>query len=180
MSRRILPILSALCLLSTQSWGNSTVRKAPEFKVSMLDGSKISLSQYHGKVVVLAMIMTTCPHCQAATRTLGALQREFGPRGLQVIEAALDQTPAQSIPVFLKNFSPPFPVGYTTTTDSVLFMRLSTTKRYFVPYVTFIGRDGMIHGQYVGDDSFNDEKDQAQNFRNLVVKLIGGKESAKK
>ena len=175
MSRRILPLLLAFCLLSASSWADSTVRKAPDFKIDMVDGSKISIDQFHGKVVVLAMIMTTCPHCQAATRILASLQREFGPKGLQVLEAALDPMPAQKIPTFLKNFSPPFPVGYTTTTDSALFMRLSTTKRYYVPYVTFIARDGTIHGQYVGDDAFNKEEAQAQNFRNMVVKLIGKK-----
>ena len=181
MNRRIVSALLLFPLLSTFSWGaGPTERKAQDFKINMVDGSKVSLGQYQGKVVVLAMIMTTCPHCQAATRILATLQKEFGPKGLQVLEAALDQKPAESVPVFIKNFNPPFPVGYTTVAESVAFMQLSSKKRYYVPYVTFIDRDGMIRGQYVGDDPFNAEKAQTANSRAMVTKLVNGKDAARK
>ena len=40
---------------------------------------------------MLAFILTTCSHCQAATGLLTRLQTEYGPRGLQVLESAIDQ-----------------------------------------------------------------------------------------
>lgn len=179
MNRRILTVLLASLVLSSPTWADSTPRKAPAFAVSMLDGSKISTTQYQGKVVILAMIMTTCPHCQAATRILSTLQREFGPKGLQVIEAVFDPNPKEMIPKFLQSLNPPFPVGSTNTLAAAAFMQLDASKRYYVPYVTFIDRAGMIRGQYKGDDAFNAESEQAKNYRNLVVKLTGGKTAKK-
>ena len=88
MIRTQLPVLLVLLSLSAQA---ATIpRKAPPFAIQMNDGKQVQLGTYKGKVVVLAFILTTCPHCQAVTRVLNKLQPEYAPRGLQVLESAID------------------------------------------------------------------------------------------
>ena len=44
----------------------------------MKGGQPLHLSQYKGKVVVMAFILTTCSHCQRTTGYLNKLQKELG------------------------------------------------------------------------------------------------------
>ena len=53
-------------------------RPAGEFAISMPYGGQTLLSQYSGKVVLLAFILTTCPHCQHTTQILSAIQNDYG------------------------------------------------------------------------------------------------------
>src|SRR4029077_11233930 len=78
-----------VCLgLIAQGASVDTPRPSPEFKIRLTPSGDFSPTQYKGKVVVLACILTTCPHCQAAVGMLSGLQREYGPRGLQVLGVA--------------------------------------------------------------------------------------------
>ena len=67
-------------------------RPAPDFAINLVGGQQIQLSQYKGKVVVLAFILTTCPHCQKTIGYLSAIQKEYAPRGVQVIASAIELT----------------------------------------------------------------------------------------
>ena len=62
--------------------GADVPRPSPDFAVNLNDGRQIHLSQYKGKVVVLAFILTTCPHCQFTSQMLTKLQQEYGAAGV--------------------------------------------------------------------------------------------------
>jgi len=79
-----------------------TPRQSPDFAVNMNDGSQIHLSQYQGKVVVLAFILTYCSHCQFTAQILSRLQKEYGPQGLQVVASAIDPMSSMKVPDFIK------------------------------------------------------------------------------
>ena len=57
-------------------------RPSPEFAVMMPGGKPLPLHTLKGKVVLLAFISTTCPHCQALTQELAGIQRDYAPRGV--------------------------------------------------------------------------------------------------
>src|ERR1700676_1662449 len=62
-------------------------RKAPEFVFQMVDGPQQLLSMYKGKAIVLALMYTTCPHCQKTAQLLAKVQTEYAPKGVQVLGA---------------------------------------------------------------------------------------------
>ncbi len=72
------------------------------------------MSQYRGKVVALEFIHTTCPHCQAASKEMTKLQEEFGARGLQAIDVAVNPNADLLVENFVKDFKVGFPVGYVS------------------------------------------------------------------
>src|ERR1019366_10540317 len=50
------------------------------------------LSQLRGKVIALAIINTTCSHCQELTVLLKAIQKDYAARNVQVVVCAIDET----------------------------------------------------------------------------------------
>jgi thiol-disulfide isomerase/thioredoxin len=127
--------------------GNEAVRKAPELAFSIPNQGQKLLSQYRGKVVALEFIFTTCPHCQAATKVMNRLQQEYGPRGLQVIDVAVNQNADLLVENFAKDFQTNFPVGWTPSSEMLSFMGFSMAARYVVPQLVLIDRNGYIHYQ---------------------------------
>src|SRR5437660_416556 len=111
--------LLCLSFFASLAIGANVPRKSPEFAINTVDGKQILVSQYRGKVVVVACILTTCPHCQHTVGILSKLQTEYGPRGLQVVATAIEDMAKMNVPDFIKKFQPTFPVGYTFR-DSVI------------------------------------------------------------
>src|SRR5947209_18600181 len=108
------------------------VRKAPELSFSLPGKGQQLLSQYRGKVVALEFIFTTCPHCQAASKYMTKLQSEFGAKGLQVIDIAVNANADLLVENFAKDFQVNFPVGWTNSEKMQSFMGFPA-QRYVVP-----------------------------------------------
>jgi thiol-disulfide isomerase/thioredoxin len=132
----------------------------------------MNVSQYRGKVVLLTFILTTCPHCQAATKFLSAIQKEYGPRGLQIVAAAINDNADLLVPDFIKEYKPAFPVGYSPRDPVSSFLQHPPEENFYVPAMVFIDRRGMIRGQYFGDDPFNQHDKQEKNIRAQIESLL--------
>ena len=136
-------------------------RKAPELAFTLPGQGDKLLSQYRGKVVAIEFILTTCPHCQAASRVMGKFQQEFGPRGFQALDLAINalddnRTPdqaAQLTEAFTNNFQVVFPVGYIGRDPMMSFMGFSIMDRMVVPQLVLIDRKGFIRYQTPAGDS---------------------------
>lgn len=122
-------------------------RPAPELTFNIPGKGPVQLSQYKGKVVALAFMSTTCPHCQAKSKELTKLQEELGPRGLQVIGIATNPNADLLVENFVKDHKVGFPVGYMSSEHVVPFMSFSVTDRWVVPQLALIDRKGIIHYQ---------------------------------
>ena len=154
-------------------------RPSPNFVVHLTPSGQVTPTQYKGKVVILAMIQTTCPHCQHSTQLLSGLQREYGPRGLQVMAAAFETgvTP-MVVAQFIKQFQPAFPVGYTDRTEVLNYLGIGPQEQMYVPIMVFIDRKGMIRHQYLGDDPFF--MSQEKNLRETIEGLLKEPAAARK
>lgn len=160
----------ALLLTGLAAYAQQIPRPAGEFAIKMPSGQVNLLSQYSGKVVLLAFISTTCPHCQKTTQLLSSLQNEYAPRGVQFLAAAFNPDAAQLVPGFIAQFRPTFPVG-SAERDSVLeYEQASLAKPNYVPDLIFIDRNRVIRAQHDGGDDFF--KDQEKNIREMLDTLL--------
>jgi len=169
------PIASILLWISLAAAAAQQVpRPAGEWKISTTDGGSLALSQYKGKAVVLAFILTTCPHCRMTVGYLSKDQLTYGPRGLQVLASAIDQGVPGVIPGFLKEFGLPFPVGYNTDGDAMLaFLGYDRNHLPHMPILLFIDRQGAIREQHEGSeeqDYFNER--QEKNLQKSIESLL--------
>lgn len=120
-------------------------RKSPELAFHVHGQGEKLLSQYRGKVVALEFILTTCPHCQAASRVMTKLQNTYGKRGLQVIDVAVDPNADSRVENFARTYEVSFPVGWISIDQMMSYMGF--TDRPVVPQLVLIDRSGMIHYQ---------------------------------
>jgi thiol-disulfide isomerase/thioredoxin len=122
------------------------LRKAPELSFTLPGKGPQLLNPYRGKVVALSFIFTTCPHCQAESKVLTRFQQEFGARGLQVLDVAVNPNADLLVENFSKDYQVGFPVGWVPQDQMVAFMGFSSA-RFVVPQLVLIDRKGMIHYQ---------------------------------
>ncbi len=167
--------VASACLATADT---SPLRKAPELNFVVPGQGQKELSDYRGKVVALEFIFTTCPHCQAASKLMTKLQSEYGSRGLQVIDVAINPNADLLVENFAKDFQVNFPVGWTTTQQMQTFMGFGDA-RYVVPQLVLIDRKGYIHYQtpaLSGDDWTKLMSEQA--IREHIEELLGTSNSA--
>ena len=93
--------------------GQQNPRLAPELTIHRLDGSGLRLSSYKGKVVLLALLNTGCEHCQHFAQELTNIQKDYGPKGVQVLAVVFDKEAKSQLKSFESRFIKGFPVGYS-------------------------------------------------------------------
>jgi len=157
--KKLLIWFAALAVLGTSTFAadQESVRKAPELAFSIPGQGQKLLSQYRGKVVALEFIYTTCPHCQAASRVMSKLQQEYGPRGFQVLDVAVNPNADLLVENFAKDFQVNFPVGWTSADQMTSFMGFAN-GRFVVPQLALIDRQGNIHYQTPATEDENWDK----------------------
>lgn len=171
MRSRLLSVLTLSICLTAAAFAFEVPRPSPEVTINMTDGSTVQLSHYKGKVVALMFFLTTCPHCQHTAEVLTGIQRDFGLQGFQVLAAAINPNPQINVPQFIKDFHTNFPVGYIDIAFTGPYMQLNPNVRPFVPFLSFIDRNGVIQAQYTGSDQFF-AGDQDKTIRAEVEKLL--------
>ena len=135
----------------------------------------MTLNSYRGKVLLFVFISTTCPHCQDFTRELVPLAKEYAPKGVQVLECAIDPGADKAVPGFIQQFQPPFPVGYSTQAEVDKFVGRSIidTRPFYVPHILFLDRQGRIEAEFPGTSDFL--TNPAGNTRAQLDKLLSEK-----
>src|SRR5882724_8631989 len=109
--------LASLFLLASAECA-STPRPLADVSISMADGKKIRLNQYRGKVMVVALVSTTCDHCISSLQLLTNLQKEYGPRGFQALGVAANDGAQSTLAGFIR-LQITFPVGYLDQKDTM-------------------------------------------------------------
>jgi peroxiredoxin len=147
-------------------------RKAPDFAINLTNGRQVTLAQQKGKVVVLAFILTGCPDCQRTVQVLIRNQNEFGPRGLQVLASSIEEKARTNVPEFVRQFNPPFPVGFSQQRAALDFMQHPPMVGPIMPLLVFIDREGVIRAQYEGYEPFLAADQVEKNVRAKILELL--------
>jgi thiol-disulfide isomerase/thioredoxin len=158
--------------------GEDLPRKAPELAFTVPGHGDELLSQTRGKVVALEFILTTCPHCQAASKIMSQLQRDYGSRGFQALDIAINaleegRTPEQAnqiVQAFASTYQTAFPVGWTPREQMLAFSGFSVMNRFVVPQLILIDRKGMIRYQTppLGDEKSMEESTIRERVEGLL------------
>lgn len=174
MIRRLLAATLVLLTAVSLAQAANIPRPAPEFVIRLADDSQILLSQMRGKVVVMEFLLTTCPHCKAASKVLTKLQNEWGPKGMQCVGVAIDTMPKLLLPGFVAETGVSYPVGYSEYNTAVTFMQHPVMLRLLVPQVMIIDRQGIIRAHRGGED---DEffKDEEKVLRTIIEPLLNAR-----
>jgi peroxiredoxin len=117
---------------------------APDFLLPRLDGQRLALASYKGKVVLLDFWATWCAPCRQEIPQFVKLQDKYRDRGLQIIGISMDDEPEP-----VRDFSQGFKMNYP-----VVMGNAKTGELYGgvlgLPTAFLIGRDGRIAFKHVG------------------------------
>lgn len=181
--KRVVDILATVLFaaVSVTAADSSSLRKAPELAFTVPGQGQKLLSQYRGKVVALEFVWTTCPHCQAASRYMSTLQKEYGPKGLQVLAVAVDENADLKVENFVKDNGVNFPVGFLPNANPMIAFMGWQDGLYVVPQQVLIDRQGMIHYQTPKkEDETWDKLMKEDTIRAHIEELLGPTSAAKR
>jgi peroxiredoxin len=153
-SKRVLIYgIVALCLLGIYLASRRNAQKprpsaagaaAPDFTLTGLDGKKLALSDYKGKVVLLDFWATWCTPCREEIPHFIEMQNKYGPQGFQVIGISMDDD-AKPVREYYDKYKLNYPVAVG---DDKLAERFGGMLGLPVNFI--IDREGRIHKKYLG------------------------------
>jgi len=130
--------------LQTQAMSDGEHPDAPAISLTDIDGKKLELSDYKGKVVVLDFWATWCDPCRVEIPGLIEMQDKYARQGFSVLGISLDDT-AEPVVMFYKQFRINYPVAVGNPRVGELYGGILGLPTTFV-----IGRDGRIYAKHVG------------------------------
>jgi len=119
---------------------------APHFTLPDLEGKPLQLTTFRGKVVLLDFWATWCAPCKIEVPHLVALQKKYGPQGLQIVGISMDDD-AAPVRAFAQEFSINYPVVLGNTE-----LARSYGGVLGLPVAFLIDRDGRIVKRLDGDE----------------------------
>lgn len=168
MLRRLLAIL-CLSLIAYAK----TPRPLASVPIHTTDPKKnIDLKKYRGKILMVILFLTDCPECVNMLNFAGKLENEFGPRGFQVIGAAVDEKAPYLIGPFTQRYKPNFPIGYLNKQDEIVhLLDYAPDASPAAPILFFVDHVSTVRFQYTGRDTavFGANND---NLRLIVANLL--------
>lgn len=114
-------------------------RSAPNFQLPALDGRRLRLSDFRGRVVLVNFWATWCAPCRIEMPWLTEFDARYRGRGLTVLGISVDDGGRGRVERFVRERN----VGYP-----ILLNDADVEARYggvrFLPQTFFVGRDGRI------------------------------------
>ena len=142
----------ALCLAGLYIYSKRQAPKpspsgnlAPDFTLSDIEGRKLALSDYKGKIVLLNFWATWCTPCRAEIPHFVEMQNKYGPQGFQVIGISMDDS-AKPVHEFYQQYKLNYPVAVG---DDQLANRFGGILG--LPVNFLIDRQGRIHSKHLGE-----------------------------
>ena len=137
---------------------NNNLVLAPDFTLANLDGERVSMNQYKGKVVLLNFWGTWCGPCRKEIPDFVKLSDKYKKQGLEIVGITLTSGSPEKINTFARNWG----INYALLTDiegnetqmvTALYGKATGKQITGIPTTFLIDRDGYIRQKYVGPRS---------------------------
>ena len=121
-----------------------------DYEVPTLDGARLKLSDYLGKVVVVDFWATWCGPCRQEIPQLVRISNQNRERGVEIIGLHIDdrgQSTPQQIRRFIEQYSINYPVGMAS---NEMFMAYLGAIEDTIPQTLVFDRKGRLVKHFVG------------------------------
>jgi thiol-disulfide isomerase/thioredoxin len=122
----------------------------PDFEIPTLDGKKIRLSEYRGKVLIVDFWATWCPPCRKMIPQLVRIVNQHRNRGVEVIGLHIDdrgRSSTEDINEFIGQFGINYTVGIASDEVFTAYLGAEETA---IPQTLVFDRDGRLMLHLIG------------------------------
>ncbi len=124
-------------------------RRAPDFSLQSSDNRKISLADYRGKVVLIDIMKTDCPHCGPFAELLERVKNQYGDK-IAVLSIAPAPDNAATVSKFIATNKITFPILLDFGQVTFSYIRPNPMNpTILLPRLYIVGPDGMILRDYL-------------------------------
>jgi len=119
-------------------------KPAPDFQLNNIEGKSVSLSDFHGKPVLINFWQIRCPPCRYEMPYMQQVYDEWHGKGLMVLAINIGESPSQ-IKEFMQSQGLSLPV--------LLDKGGKVAQKYgirLIPVTFFIDKDGIIQEKIIG------------------------------
>ena len=135
----------ALLMLGACSQSNAIEigSDAPDFSLPDINGNKVSLSAFNGKVIILDFFASWCPPCKMEIPDFIALEKAYSDKGFAMIGVALVSA------VEARGFAGKMGINYPVLVDDGKASEIYGPIRS-IPTTFIIDKNGKIVKMYIG------------------------------
>ncbi|TAN45078.1 MAG: TlpA family protein disulfide reductase [Nitrospirae bacterium] len=165
MTMRCFSIIIALLFFSVCFSHALAAEKAADFTLPDINGNKVSLSAFKGKVVILNFWATWCSSCRAEMPSLNNLYNSFRDRGLVVISVSTDKSEKA-----VKAFATKANLSFSVLVDKNREVSFDEYGVFGLPVTFLIDKNGLIIEKFMGETEWD-----SGTMREKISRIIGGK-----
>lgn len=113
-----------------------------------MQGRQHDLQDYRGKIVLLDIIQTTCPHCQRLAEVLGRVYEKYKGQ-VQVLTFAIPRDTPATVAQFVEDHKVATPVLFDSGQASASYLKVTPQHPTVnVPHLFLIDGQGMIRNDF--------------------------------
>ncbi len=136
--------------LTERNRGRPLSGPAPEFELTLFDGSELRLADYRGEVVLINFWASWCPPCRDEAVDLQALHADYHEVGFSVIGVNMLESSPQKALDFIAEFGISYPNGEDNGQRVTNMYRVEGPPESFL-----IDRQGKVRQFYIGSISYD-------------------------
>jgi len=172
MKQTILTIICAAFSVASLSAGPLSGRRIPSFSLPDMTATYHDILDYRGKVVLVEVMQTTCPHCQKLAGQLEKVQDKYGDK-VSILSIVVPPDNADTVKQFAIRFHIRYPILFDCGQAAAALLKATPQNpKVTFPQLLLVDKSGMIREDYEG------ERDEAflsgQGLFERIDKLLAG------
>ena len=137
--------------LSRRNMGRPTSGPAPDFALTLFDGTDFRLSDYRGQVVLINFWASWCPPCRDEAPELQALYEDFHGTGFTVLGVNMLESSRRKALEFIDEYGIGYPNGEDIGEHVTNLYRVEAPPESFI-----IDRGGTVRRFFIGNIRYDD------------------------
>lgn len=143
-------LLGALFLTAIVAFGAGELsgRRAPGFSLPDVNFKQHDLYDFRGKVVVLNIMKTTCPHCRVLSKVLNEAEEHYG-GAVKVLSIVHPPDGLDKVQAYLKDNNLATTILFDSGQVAASYLKLTPQNpRFETPHLFIIDQEGQIREDY--------------------------------
>src|SRR5260370_6967004 len=134
-----------LTAVSLSASGALSNRRAPGFALPNTNYERFyDLQDYRGKVLLIDIMQTNCPHCMLLSTTLEKIKEKYGDK-VGILSVVIPPDTPENVLEYIKKNKVTVPIVYDMGQMTISYFNAKPTQPHIeVPHLFIIAKNGMI------------------------------------